>query len=217
MVVGDNEVALSLEVDPAGQRVQVRRAALASSIGTTIEWYDFFLYNTAAALVFPAPVLPCVQRVRGRDASFATYVVGFAARPIGAAIFGHWGDRIGRKTTLIITLLVMGISFCDRRHPARHRRDRGRRAAAAGGCCACCKASRSAASGAGRCCSRWNGVINTSAVCWAVSLSSASRSGLVLGTGGMTLLSATMSARRSTPGAGGCRSWPAWCWSRSAW
>jgi len=110
VVVGDNEVTRSLEVDPAGQRVQVRRAALASSIGTTIEWYDFFLYNTAAALVFPHLFFPASSPYAGAMASFATYAVGFVARPIGAAIFGHWGDRIGRKATLIVTLLVMGIS-----------------------------------------------------------------------------------------------------------
>jgi metabolite-proton symporter len=88
----------------------VRRAALASAIGTTIEWYDFFLYNTAAALVFPHLFFPASSTYAGAMQSFATYFVGFAARPIGAAIFGHWGDRIGRKTTLIITLLVMGIA-----------------------------------------------------------------------------------------------------------
>src|SRR6201995_4789258 len=110
VVVGDNEVALSLEVDPAGQRAQVRRAALASSIGTTIECYAFFLYNTAAALVFPHLFFPASSPYAGAMASFATYAVGFVARPLGAAIFGHWGDRIGRKATLIVTLLVMGIS-----------------------------------------------------------------------------------------------------------
>src|SRR6201992_1356313 len=110
VVVGNTEVALSLEVDPAGQRAQVRRAALASSIGTTIEWYDFFLYNTAAALVFPHLFFPASSPYAGAMASFATYAVGFVARPLGAAIFGHWGDRIGRKATLIVTLLVMGIS-----------------------------------------------------------------------------------------------------------
>ncbi len=85
---------LSLEVDPAAQRAQVRRAALASSIGTTIESYDFFLYNTAAALVFPHLFFPASTPYAGAM----------------AAIFGHWGDRIGRKATLIVTLLVMGIS-----------------------------------------------------------------------------------------------------------
>src|ERR1700760_1453206 len=97
-------------VDPAEQRVQVRRAAMASAIGTTIEWYDFFLYNTAAALVFPHLFFPASSTYAGAMQAFATYFVGFAARPVGAAIFGHWGDRIGRKTTLIITLLVMGLS-----------------------------------------------------------------------------------------------------------
>jgi metabolite-proton symporter len=89
---------------------QVRLAALASTVGTTIEWYDFFLYNTAAALIFPALFFPESTAYAGRLESFATYAVGFAARPVGAAIFGHWGDRIGRKATLIVTLLLMGIS-----------------------------------------------------------------------------------------------------------
>ena len=83
---------------------------MASAIGTTIEWYDFFLYNTAAALVFPHLFFPASSAYAGAMQSFATYAVGFAARPVGAAIFGLWGDRIGRKATLIITLLVMGIS-----------------------------------------------------------------------------------------------------------
>jgi metabolite-proton symporter len=94
----------------AERKVQVRRAALASAIGTTIEWYDFFLYNTAAALIFPHLFFPASSSYAGAMQSFATYAVGFAARPIGAAIFGHWGDRIGRKTTLIVTLLLMGVS-----------------------------------------------------------------------------------------------------------
>jgi metabolite-proton symporter len=110
VVIGDDAVAQSLEADPVEQRAQVRRAALASSIGTTIEWYDFFLYNTAAALVFPHLFFPSSTPYAGAMASFATYAVGFVARPLGAAIFGHWGDRIGRKATLIVTLLVMGIS-----------------------------------------------------------------------------------------------------------
>ena len=91
-------------------RTQVRRAAVASTIGTTIEWYDYFLYGTAAALVFPHLFFPGVSPYIGTLAAFATYFVGFLARPVGAAIFGHWGDRIGRKTMLIVTLLMMGIS-----------------------------------------------------------------------------------------------------------
>ena len=110
MVTGESGVSRTEQLDPGSQRVQVRRAALASAIGTTIEWYDFFLYNTAAALVFPHLFFPASSTYAGAMQSFATYFVGFAARPIGAAIFGHWGDRIGRKTTLIITLVVMGIA-----------------------------------------------------------------------------------------------------------
>src|SRR3954447_16913203 len=92
------------------RRTQVRRALFASTVGTAIEWYDFFLYGTAAALVFPQLFFPNSSHFAGVLLSFATYAVGFAARPIGAAIFGHWGDRIGRKATLISTLMIMGIA-----------------------------------------------------------------------------------------------------------
>ncbi|PYI65280.1 MFS transporter [Arthrobacter livingstonensis] len=92
------------------QRSQVRKAAVASTIGTTIEWYDYFLYGAAAALVFPHVFFPHMSPYLGLISAFATYFVGFLARPVGAAIFGHWGDRIGRKAMLIITLLMMGIS-----------------------------------------------------------------------------------------------------------
>jgi metabolite-proton symporter len=89
---------------------QVKRALIAGVVGTSIEWYDFFLYGTAAALVFPDLFFPNSSHYAGTLASFATYAVGFAARPVGAALFGHWGDRIGRKATLISTLLTMGIA-----------------------------------------------------------------------------------------------------------
>jgi len=89
---------------------QRRRAVVASTIGTTIEWYDFFLYGTAAALVFPHEFFPGQSAFAGVLASFATQFVGFAARPIGAAIFGHLGDRVGRKATLVTTLMLMGVS-----------------------------------------------------------------------------------------------------------
>jgi MFS family permease len=89
---------------------QRRRAVVASTVGTTIEWYDFFLYNTAASLIFPALFFPKQAAFTGIMLSFGTQFVGFAARPVGAAIFGHYGDRIGRKATLIATLLLMGIS-----------------------------------------------------------------------------------------------------------
>ncbi|MGH3828966.1 MAG: MFS transporter [Pseudonocardiaceae bacterium] len=90
----------------AGQR---RRAVLASTVGTAIEWYDFYLYGTAAALVFPGLFFPGQSASTGVLAAFGTYFVGFAARPVGAAIFGHFGDRLGRKTTLMATLIVGGV------------------------------------------------------------------------------------------------------------
>jgi metabolite-proton symporter len=92
------------------RKSQVRRAMIAGTVGTSIEWYDFFLYGTAAALVFPDLFFPGASAYAGALASFATYAVGFAARPVGAAIFGHYGDRIGRKATLISTLMLMGIA-----------------------------------------------------------------------------------------------------------
>jgi metabolite-proton symporter len=79
-------------------------------VGTTIEWYDFFLYGTAAALIFPRLFFPGSSPYAGVLASFATLFVGFAARPVGAAIFGHYGDRVGRKATLVITLVMMGLA-----------------------------------------------------------------------------------------------------------
>jgi metabolite-proton symporter len=91
-------------------RRQLPRAVIASTIGTSIEWYDFFLYGSAAALVFPKLFFPSKDPLTGTLTSFATYAVGFAARPVGAAIFGHFGDRIGRKATLIATLLTMGLA-----------------------------------------------------------------------------------------------------------
>jgi metabolite-proton symporter len=89
---------------------QRRRAVMAATVGTTIEWYDFFLYGTMAALVFPTVFFPSNSAYSGILASFAVQFVGFGARPIGAAIFGHYGDRIGRKSTLITTLMLMGIA-----------------------------------------------------------------------------------------------------------
>jgi MFS family permease len=89
---------------------QLRKAVIASTIGTTIEWYDFFLYGTAAGLVFGRLYFPNQEPLAATLAAFGTYFIGFAARPIGAAIFGHYGDRIGRKATLIATLMCMGIA-----------------------------------------------------------------------------------------------------------
>jgi metabolite-proton symporter len=89
---------------------QLRRAVIASTIGTTIEWYDFFIYGTAAGLIFGKLYFPNEDPLTATLAAFGTYFIGFVGRPIGAAIFGHYGDRIGRKATLIATLLCMGIA-----------------------------------------------------------------------------------------------------------
>ena len=91
-------------------RGHLLRAVIASTIGTTIEWYDFFLYSLASGLVFAKLYFPKDDPLTGTLNAFAIYAVGFLARPVGAAIFGHYGDRIGRKSTLIITLLLMGIA-----------------------------------------------------------------------------------------------------------
>ena len=90
--------------------VQLRRAVIASTIGTAIEWYDFFLYSTVTGLVFAKLFFPHSDPWVGTLEAFAIYAVGFVARPVGAAIFGHYGDRIGRKSTLIATLLLMGLA-----------------------------------------------------------------------------------------------------------
>ena len=82
----------------------VGRVVLASFIGTTIEWYDFFLYGTAAALVFNRLFFPTLDPFVGTMAAFATYAVGFFARPVGGIVFGHFGDRMGRKSMLVTTL-----------------------------------------------------------------------------------------------------------------
>jgi MFS family permease len=94
----------------AEHSVQLRRAVIASTIGTTIEWYDFFLYSVVTGLVFAKLFFPQSDPLTGTLEAFAIYAVGFAARPVGAAIFGHFGDRIGRKSTLIATLMLMGIA-----------------------------------------------------------------------------------------------------------
>jgi len=98
------------QLPEAEHSAQLRRAVVASTIGTSIEWYDFFLYGTAAGLVFGKLFFPHEDPYSATLLSFGTYFVGFAARPVGAAIFGHYGDRIGRKATLIATLLCMGIA-----------------------------------------------------------------------------------------------------------
>ncbi|WP_204164570.1 MFS transporter [Nocardioides daejeonensis] len=111
------ELAPPLEAPPAPppeaaavSTAKLRRVALASCAGTTIEFYDFFIYGTAAALVFPTVFFPALGTAAGTVASFATFAVAFGARPLGAVLFGHYGDRLGRKKTLISTLLLMGVA-----------------------------------------------------------------------------------------------------------
>lgn len=92
-----------------GKSRQHVTAGIASFMGTTIEWYDYFLYGTAAALIFNKIFFPAFDPITGTLAAFATYSVGFFARPLGGVIFGHFGDRVGRKSMLLITLFLMGI------------------------------------------------------------------------------------------------------------
>ncbi|MFD9782103.1 MFS transporter [[Kitasatospora] papulosa] len=88
----------------------MRRIATASFIGTAIEFYDYYIYGTAAALVLNEAFFPELSRTAGTLATLSTFAIGFAARPIGAAVFGHYGDRVGRKTVLVVSLLMMGLS-----------------------------------------------------------------------------------------------------------
>ncbi|MDQ4002839.1 MAG: MFS transporter, partial [Actinomycetota bacterium] len=93
-----------------GQQVSPSRVALASSIGATIEWYDFFIFGTAAGLVFNQLFFTNLDPVTGTLVAYLTFAVGFVARPVGSLIFGHYGDRLGRKTMLILTLFIMGVA-----------------------------------------------------------------------------------------------------------
>jgi metabolite-proton symporter len=98
----------TLSTEP--QRTSMRRVAAASFVGSAIEYYDFYIYGTAAALVFPKVFFPHLSTTVGTVASMATFAAAFLSRPLGAAFFGHFGDRLGRKSTLIATLLIMGLS-----------------------------------------------------------------------------------------------------------
>jgi metabolite-proton symporter len=107
-------VQATLRIAPAGSEASASAAAstahvlLATFVGTAIEWYDFFLYGTAAALVFPRLFFPRFDPLVGTLLAFATFAVGFVARPLGGVVFGHFGDRVGRKTVLGLTLVIMG-------------------------------------------------------------------------------------------------------------
>ena len=98
-------------ISPAHTSVNsTRRVLLASLAGTTIEFFDFYIYATAAALVFPKLFFPTSDPASATLASYATFAIAFIARPLGSALFGHFGDRIGRKATLVAALLTMGLS-----------------------------------------------------------------------------------------------------------
>jgi metabolite-proton symporter len=99
-----------LASEQMGKKTPITRVALASWVGTSIEWYDFFLYGTAAALVLGPLFFPKFSPLAAQLAAFATFWVGFVARPIGGIVFGHFGDRLGRKAMLVLTLLIMGVA-----------------------------------------------------------------------------------------------------------
>ena len=103
-------ISSATDLSDAQHRVQLRRAVVASTVGTIIEAYDFLLYVQVAPLVFAKLYFPSSDPLVGTLQAFAVFAVGFAARPVGAAIFGHYGDRIGRKAALIATLLLTGLS-----------------------------------------------------------------------------------------------------------
>src|SRR3954465_14644452 len=88
----------------------LRRIIVASLVGTSLEWYDFFIYGTAAALVFNQIFFPSFDPLVGTLLAFTTFAVGFVARPLGGVVFGHYGDKLGRKNVLVVTLLIMGIA-----------------------------------------------------------------------------------------------------------
>jgi len=94
----------------SGPTSESRRVAVASAVGTTIEWYDFFIYGTAAAVVFGPQFFPQVSELAGTLAAFATFAIGFIARPLGGVVMGHFGDRLGRKFMLVWALMLMGLS-----------------------------------------------------------------------------------------------------------
>jgi MFS family permease len=104
------QTATANQLDEQLHRRHQIRAVVASTVGTTVEWYDFYLYGAAAALIFPKLFFSNLDPFVGSILSYVTFYAGFVARPLGAAIFGHWGDRIGRKALLVATMLIMGLA-----------------------------------------------------------------------------------------------------------
>ena len=104
------QTATANHLDERLHRRHQIRAVVASTVGTTVEWYDFYLYGAAAALIFPKLFFSNLDPFVGSILSYVTFYAGFVARPVGAAFFGHWGDRIGRKALLVATMLIMGLA-----------------------------------------------------------------------------------------------------------
>src|SRR5580693_1338625 len=100
---------ISLAESSVNNTTEIKRVVVSSVIGTAVEWYDFLVYGTATALVFNMLFFPLSDPALGTIAAFGTYAVGFLARPLGAAIFGHFGDRVGRKAMLSMTIIIMGL------------------------------------------------------------------------------------------------------------
>src|SRR6202051_3522743 len=98
-----------LAESPDEQTSEIKRIVVSSIIGTAVEWYDFLIYGTASALVFNKLFFPSSDAALSTIAAFGTYGIGFLARPLGSAIFGHYGDRVGRKAMLVITIVIMGL------------------------------------------------------------------------------------------------------------
>ena len=136
---------------PHFSRTQLRRAVLSSYLGSVIEYYDFLLYATASAVVFNKVFFSNLDPLVGTVASFGTLATGYFARPLGGIVFGHFGDRIGRKKMLVLSMTPDGRGQHPDRRPAHLRPDRraGRRSCWC--CCGSSRASRSAASGAAPC------------------------------------------------------------------
>jgi MFS family permease len=98
------------QAEPAADNTQLRKVVTASMAGTVVEWYEFFIYGTAATLVFPAVFFPGETARTGLIYAFSTYAIGFAARPLGGLVFGHFGDKFGRKKLLQLSIVLVGVA-----------------------------------------------------------------------------------------------------------
>ena len=193
---------------------EARQVAVASAVGATIEWYDFFLYGTAAGLVFDKLYFNGLDGPAAQFAAFATFAVGFVARPVGGLIFGHYGDRIGRKKMLLLTLLIMGVGTAAIGLLPTYD-EIGVWAPSPWSCCGCCRASASAASTAAPCCWPWSTPRPVGAASSAASRTSACPAGCCWPPA-PSRSRACCPTRRSSPGAGAPASWPASRCSASA-